>query len=275
MIWSRNKSIIQRALEEDIGTGDVTTGALIPRNHLTNAQLVSKEAGVFVGRGVIKKILGKKAQVTFHVDDGDNINEGTILADISGNTHHILTTERTMLNFVRHLSGIATLTRKFVDNVQSNVQNKCIILDTRKTTPGLRVLEKFAVRKGGAQNHRMGLFDQVLIKENHLTIVGDIDRAIKKARKTGRKIIIEVENFKELKDAIAACPDRILLDNMSLKEIKSAVKIADGKIPLEVSGNVTLQNVVQIAMTGVDYISIGALTHSARALDISLRLKNI
>ena len=260
------QSIIELALDEDIGTGDITTEAVIPRQSTATAVVRAKANGIIAGLNVLKEIY-KKLEIKFHVKDGDRIKAGQAIAEITGSTRTILSRERVALNFLSHLSGIATETNKYV----TAVQDKAIILDTRKTNPGLRKLEKYAVRMGGAQNHRLGLYDMVLIKDNHIKAAGSITRTISMARKyTTKKIEVEIESLSQLEEALKAKPDILMLDNMTMMEMKRAVKIVNKKIPIEASGNVTLSNVKSIAETGVDYISVGAITHSARALDITM-----
>lgn len=258
-------SIIDHALEEDIGTGDITTESIVPKNVTAIGLITSKEAGIVAGLWIVREIF-KKAKVVFHVRDGEKIRAHQTIALVSGNARYILSRERVALNFLRHLSGIATEANKYVHAVK----NKAIILDTRKTTPGLRKEEKYAVRLGGAQNHRFGLYDMVLIKDNHLKIAGSIMKAVQRAKRSNKKIEVEIEHLSQLEEAMEAKPDLIMLDNMSLGDMKKAVTMVGKKIPLEASGNVTLKNVLKIAQTGVDYISVGAITHSAQALDISM-----
>ena len=259
MIFSK-QTIIQRALEEDIGTGDITTEAIVPKHSTSTAVITSKEPGIIAGLNILNDIF-TKASITYHVKDGDRIKAGQRLAEISGNTRYLLSRERVALNFLRHLSGIATETSKYV----TAVKNKAIILDTRKTTPGLRKLEKYAVRMGGAQNHRMGLYDMVLIKDNHIKAADSIAKAVSLARMhTTKKIEVEIKSLSQLKDSMTAQPDIIMLDNMSIDQMKAAVKIVNRQFPLEASGNVTLANVKKIADTGVNYISVRAISYENR-----------
>jgi nicotinate-nucleotide pyrophosphorylase (carboxylating) len=204
--------------------------------------------------------------------DGDGVARGQVFATIHGPCRALLTGERVALNFLQRMSGIATLTRRFVEAVEGT---RAVILDTRKTAPGLRLLDKWAVRLGGGQNHRIGLYDMALIKDNHIAAVGSITEAVKRVRaldERHRPIEVEVTSLEQLREALPLDVDRILLDNMSLDQMREAVRAANGKTPLEASGNVTLDNVAQVAATGVDFISVGALTHSVKALDISLDL---
>jgi len=273
------KDIIKRALKEDLGKGDITTKCLVPSGMTAKAIIVSKEDGLLAGIDIAKQIfasLDRKVSFVKHKKDGQKIKKGDIIASLRGPAGAILSGERLALNFIQRLSGIATLTGKFVNLCAST---GATILDTRKTTPNLRALEKFAVKMGGGTNHRMGLYDAVLIKDNHLVAEPDIKKAVAKARRTGKTVEVEVKTFPELKKALNAMPDRILLDNMSVSSLKKAVKITKSyfqetgkKVPLEASGGINLKNIKKIASTGVDFISVGALTHSPKALDISLEI---
>ena len=269
MIFFKRNSIIELALEEDIGTGDITTEAIIPKHETTTAVISAKASGIIAGLNVVKEIY-KKAHILFHVKDSDKVKAGQAIVEIQGNTRYLLSRERVALNFLGHLSGIATEASKYV----TAVKNKVTILDTRKTTPGLRKLEKYAVRMGGAQNHRIGLYDMVLIKDNHIKAAGSITKAVTLARKHCiKKIEVEIEQLDQLQEAIEAKPDMIMLDNMSTSDMKKAVRIVNKKIPIEASGGVTLKNVAAIAKTGVDYISVGAITHSSKTLDVTMEFK--
>lgn len=266
--------IIKHALEEDIGAGDLTASSIIPDDLKTCGIIIAKEDGVIAGLDVAYQTFAAfdgRVQITHCHRDGAPVQTGATIAAINGPARSIVTAERVALNFLQRMSGIATLTNKFVQKVSGT---KTKILDTRKTVPGLRTLDKQAVRLGGGFNHRAGLFDMILIKENHSTIAGGIQEAVARARKKYRNIEIEVEvkNLDELAEAIACKPNRILLDNMDIETLKKAVTITNGSIPLEASGNITLDTVKDIARTGVDFISVGALTHSPTALDISLLL---
>jgi nicotinate-nucleotide pyrophosphorylase (carboxylating) len=272
--------IVQRALDEDlgdgpVGRGDVTTLCTIPENATLTGRFIAKAAGVIAGLEVARlafTLIDERVQVAFSLHDGDRVTPGQVFGTVCGPTRALLTGERTALNFLQRMSGIATLTDQFVKAVKPH---KVVILDTRKTAPGLRLLDKWAVKLGGGQNHRSGLFDMVLIKNNHITAVGSITAAINRVRECDdhhRPIEVEVRTLAELQEALALQPDRILLDNMSLDQMREAVQIAAGRVPLEASGNVTLETVNAIAATGVDFISSGALTHSVKALDISLTL---
>jgi len=271
------KKKILQALREDIGKEDVTTFATIPESTVLYGEFLAKESGVISGLDIAEstfRSLNKKIEFKSIVKNGSLIKKDQIIATIKGNGRTLLMGERTALNFLQRMSGIATTTKDYVEAVKNT---KAIILDTRKTVPGLRIFDKQAVRDGGGKNHRFGLFDMFLIKDNHIAATGSITKSIEAARKCNAKLLIEVEvkNHNELKEALMQKPDRIMLDNMNIEQIRNAVKFVAGKIPLEVSGGVNLTTVSEIAKTGVDYISVGALTHSVKALDISLEIKNI
>ena len=263
---------IKRALEEDIGTGDVTTDTIVPLDASLRGRIVAKQDGVVAGLEVARHVmlaLNKQISFTKNVVDGSSVTRGTVLAQVDGSARALLTGERTALNFLGRMSGIATLTRRFVDAVSGTT---VVILDTRKTAPGLRITDKWAVRLGGGQNHRTGLFDMVLIKDNHIDFAGSITAAVERVRASGTKLEIEVETrtLDNVREALALGVQRILLDNMSIEMMREAVAICDKRAGLEASGNVTLDNVVEVAGAGVDYISVGALTHSPAVFDVSL-----
>lgn len=278
--------IVKCALDEDIGRGDITTRALIPKRKKVQARIIAKEEGLLAGITVSMaafKLLDSKIKFMPLILDGKSFKADEAVAYLEGDAQAILSAERVALNFLSCLCGIAFLTAKFVKAVKPY---KTKIMDTRKTTPGLRALQKYAVSAGGGFNHRMGLYDQILIKDNHLKVVDGrwamVDSAIKEAKKKRMKAEIEVTNLKEFEEAIKLKPDIIMLDNMSLKEIKVAVKIRNllplaishrPSTKLEVSGGVNLKNVKKIASTGVDMISVGALTHSAKPIDFSLEVE--
>jgi nicotinate-nucleotide pyrophosphorylase (carboxylating) len=272
---SQIRPIIQNALAEDIGDGDVTTDCIIPPEVTLEGQFMAKAGGIVAGLDVVRltfALLDERGQFTPHVVDGQAVETGAPIATVSGSGRALLSGERVALNLLQRMSGIATLTRHFVDAVSST---KAVILDTRKTAPGLRLLDKWAVTLGGGQNHRFGLYDMVLIKDNHISAAGSITEAVKRVRaldQRSRPIEIEVKTLAELKETLELAVERILLDNMSPAQMREAVQIARGRTPLEASGNVSLEDVADIAATGVDYISVGALTHSVPALDISLLL---
>jgi len=267
--------IVKRSLKEDIGAGDVTTSSIVSPGLNLTGHIVAREEGIVAGLEIadlVFQLVDERIVVTARVADGDSVARGQIVAEVRGPGTGILSAERVALNFLQRMSGIATLTRQFVKAVKGS---GATILDTRKTAPGLRVLDKLAVKLGGGENHRFGLYDMVLIKDNHIAAAGSIPRAINKARagaSKGISIEVEVGSIAELQESLALRPDRIMLDNMSLEDMSRAVALARGEVELEASGNVTLQNVADIAATGVDFISVGALTHSPRALDISLEI---
>jgi nicotinate-nucleotide pyrophosphorylase (carboxylating) len=263
---------ISRALEEDIGSGDVTTDTIVPVNASLRGRIVAKENGVVAGLEIARQVmltLDQNVGFVTKVADGTKVERRTVLADLEGLARALLTGERTALNFLGRMSGIATLTRKFVDAVSGT---KAVILDTRKTAPGLRMTDKLAVRLGGGQNHRTGLFDMVLIKDNHIDFAGSITAAVERVRASGTRLEIEVETrtLDNVREALSLGVQRILLDNMSSDTMREAVAMCDGRAKLEASGNVTLDNVLEVAGTGVDYISVGALTHSPKVFDVSL-----
>ncbi len=270
-------SQVQAALREDVGTGDVTAG-FVPENELAHGRVITREAAVMCGRPWVDEVfrqLDDTVRLRWHANDGERISPAQNLFDIEGSARSILTGERTALNFLQLLSAVATETRRYVDAVAGT---GCTILDTRKTLPGLRTAQKYAVVCGGGSNHRMGLFDMVLVKENHIAAAGSLTRAVQAARRhvPGLKVEVEVENLKELAEAIEARPDIILLDNFNEAELRKAVEYNNerGRLAkLEASGNVSLENVRGIAETGVDYISVGALTKHVRAVDLSMRLQ--
>jgi nicotinate-nucleotide pyrophosphorylase (carboxylating) len=269
------------ALTEDLGRGDITTRALFPKAVPAEAVITAKQAGVVAGLPVARAVfqqVDRRLKFRALVNEGERIKSGTVLAAIRGDGRSILTGERVALNFLQRLSGIATLTAQFVDAAKGA---KVAILDTRKTTPGLRLLEKYAVRTGGGRNHRFGLYDAILIKDNHLALHGSLADAVRRAKDRAprrphrqHRMAVEVEaaTLAEVEAAVRAGADAILLDNMSLDQLRKAVRLSGGRAFLEASGGVTLANVRDVAATGVDAISIGALTHSAPALDLSLEV---
>jgi nicotinate-nucleotide pyrophosphorylase (carboxylating) len=267
------------ALREDIGGGDLTTKWTIGPSETASASIRYKESAVVAGLDVaarVWKILDKKIEVETNVKDGHRVRKGSTVARVSGSLRTILTGERTALNFLQRLSGIATITARYVDRVKGT---RAKILDTRKTVPGFRMLDKYAVRVGGGENHRFGLFDMILIKENHLPPSGSVVEALEKVNRKNivhLPVEVEVKNLDEFECVLNLHVDRILLDNMRVSEMRKAVKLAESirrkrnRPLLEASGNVSLDNVRRIAGTGVDFISVGALTHSPRAVDITL-----
>jgi len=266
-------TIIEAALKEDMPDGDVTSESLVPPESVSKAILLVKEDGILAGIDVAVRVFWKiDPHVVFdkNVEDGSSIRAGDTLARIEGPSISLLKGERTALNFLQRMSGIATLTQKFVKSLE---RSQTQILDTRKTTPSLRSLEKYAVKMGGGTNHRLNLSDMVLIKDNHLKIVGNISEAVKRARDSvgpDLKIEIETTTLEEVKEAVRSGADMIMLDNMSPKRMREVVEWVDGKVPLEASGNVKLSTIKEIASSGVDFISVGGLTHSYQSLDISM-----
>jgi len=267
--------IIKQALEEDIGDGDVTTNCIIPESANLKGTFKTKAPGIIAGIKVVEQtflMLDSEIHFIPKVTDGSKVERGVEIATIEGSGKAILSGERTALNFLQRMSGIATKTNQFVEKAKGC---SAVILDTRKTVPGLRLLDKWAVKMGGGQNHRIGLYDMVMIKDNHIAAAGGITQAVTRVRnrdECNRKIEVEVKNLNELRETLELKVDQIMLDNMTLKEMGKAVALAAGRIPLEASGNVSLDNVAAIAETGVDFISVGMLTHSVKALDISLLL---
>ena len=269
--------LVELALAEDLGdNGDITTRATVPADIRLTGQVVAKAKGVIAGLPAFTAVyqqVDAALNVQLCVHDGAEVDAGTVICTVNGSAGSILSGERVALNFLQRLSGIATLTARFVEAVRGT---RAVILDTRKTTPGWRLLEKYAVRMGGGQNHRMGLYDAVMVKDNQIAAAGGLEQAVARVRSdpTARELplIVEVETLDQLKDALALRPDRILLDNMSLDIMAAAVQLAAGRVSLEASGNVSLATVRAIAETGVDFISVGALTHSAPALDLSIKL---
>lgn len=270
------RKLIEEALVEDIGNGDVTSEAVIPEDDSSVAEIIVKQdlvlAGVPIAREVFRT-LDRQVQFTPLANDGSRVKSGSIIAKVQGRTRMLLAGERVALNLMQHLSGIATTTARFVDALKGS---RAVMLDTRKTLPGLRALEKYAVRMGGGRNHRFGLYDGILIKDNHIKAAGGISKAIAGISMKVHpllKIEVEVKTLDEVREAMAAGATMIMLDNMTPALMKQAVDIVGGRIPVEASGNVTLDNVRAIAETGVDFISSGSLTHSAPAADISMKIK--
>ncbi|MBN1997799.1 carboxylating nicotinate-nucleotide diphosphorylase [candidate division KSB1 bacterium] len=272
-----SEHLIDVALTEDLGgRGDITTQAIGEETDIRSAFIYAKQPGVVAGLAIVEKVFGimdPSISISFLLNDGDAVETGQKIVGLKGPVNGILKAERTALNFLGRLSGIASITAEFVRQVKGT---GAVVLDTRKTTPGWRFLEKYAVRCGGGQNHRMGLYDMFLIKENHITKAGGIELAVNQCRQymksRGFKAPIEVEtvNLIQVRQALACRVDRIMLDNMDLELVRECVRVVNRRIPLEASGNVSLKNVRQIAQTGVDFISSGFVTHSARTLDISL-----
>lgn len=268
------RSFIIRALEEDSGCGDITTTLLIPEGQTSTALIVAKDSFIVAGLPFAEEVFrAADPAVRFETlaEEGSRAKKSAVLARVAGKTRTLLLCERVALNVLQRLSGIATLTNAFVRKVRGTGAK---ILDTRKTTPGMRFMEKYAVRAGGGRNHRFGLSDGILIKDNHIEAVGSVKKAVELARE-GRhlsRIEVEAETLKEFKEALQSGADVIMLDNMSVKDIGEAVRLSGGRALIEVSGGVSLENAREIAETGVDFISVGALTHSAPAVDISMKL---
>lgn len=270
--------VIRTALDEDVGPGDITTGAALRGDEAGIARAIAKTEMVVAGIDVFGEVfitLDSSLTFTAMRRDGETAGKDDLLAEISGSLASILTAERVALNLFQRMCGIATITRRYSDAVRGT---RAKILDTRKTVPGLRILDKYAVRVGGGHNHRFALYDGVLIKDNHIAAAGGIGPALKRIRERvphTLKIEVEVKNMAELEEALAAGADTILLDNMGIEEMARAVHRVAGKIPLEASGNMTLERIREVADTGVDLISVGALTHSVSAADISLNVIHV
>ena len=269
--------LVARALAEDIGTGDATTQSTVPAGASAHATITQKQDGVLAGLSTLREVLRQVAPsvtLTLHVSDGDHNPAGTLVAELDGDAAEILLAERTALNFLQHLSGIATLTARYVAAVNGT---QARILDTRKTTPGLRGLEKWAVTMGGGHNHRHGLYDMFMIKDNHIAVAGGITKAVEAIRphlKQGILIEVETTTLEEVAEALAAGADIIMLDNMDNETMAKAVALIGDRAKSEASGNMSAGRLAGVALTGVDYISVGALTHSVKALDISQRIIN-
>jgi nicotinate-nucleotide pyrophosphorylase (carboxylating) len=266
--------LVKLALAEDVGRGDITTKAIIQKDQRTKAVLTAKEDGVICGQAIAAEVfrhVDQRIKYAAKVKDGSLVKKGKVIAIVSGPARGILTGERVALNFLQHLSGIASLTRIFVQKA-----GRGKVLDTRKTIPGMRILEKYAVKTGGGINHRMGLYDAILIKDNHIKLAGGIEKAVEKARDgvRGRGYVeVEAGTINEVQRAIVVGADRILLDNMSVKTLRVAVGLCKkAKVTTEASGGINFNNIGAVAKTGVNFISIGALTHSAQALDINLKI---
>ncbi|MQF64795.1 carboxylating nicotinate-nucleotide diphosphorylase [SAR202 cluster bacterium AC-409-J13_OGT_754m] len=277
LITTETQRLIDLALDEDQVYNDLTTDSLIDPKVVGTARFISKQAGVLSGIYVASEVFRRidhSIKLEIHIDDGNEVQPGSILAEVFGKAGTILRGERTALNFLQHMSGISTETSKYVNAIKDY---KALVLDTRKTIPGFRMLDKYAVKMGGGENHRLNLADGILIKDNHIAILkdsnmnlSDIVNISRQNTITPNKTEIEVTNLSQLEDALLGNPDIILLDNMSIEDMRKSVKRVNGKLLLEASGNVTLENIASIAETGVDLISVGALTHSSKALDISL-----
>jgi len=271
------KSVIDYALKEDIGNGDITTDSLIPMDLKAKATMTAKSTGIIAGLAVAEYVFRTlSTDITWKtfVNDSDKVSKGEIIVEISGSYRALLTGERVALNFMQRMSGIATMTSNYVNELKDF---KTKILDTRKTVPGLRLLDKYAVLTGGGTNHRIGLYDMVLIKDNHIKIAGGITNAVTQIKKNlpgGIKIEVETTTIEEVKEALETGVDIIMLDNMSNNTMADSVKIINGRAKVEASGNMTMERLKEVAATGVDFISIGALTHSVTALDISMNIES-
>lgn len=272
------KKIISLSLAEDIGKGDITSLATVRKNQKAIGKFLVKENGVIAGLKIARQVMktvDNKIKFNILIEDGLKVKQGDIAAEVFGNARAILTAERTALNFLQRMSGIATASSIYAEAVS---HTKAKVIDTRKTAPGLRLLDKMAVNLGGCDNHRIGLFDMFLIKDNHIEIAGSITKAVDSCRrfmkKKKKKFLIEVEtkNLKEVEEAIANKVDVIMLDNFKIDDMIEAVKLINGRSKVEASGGINLSNIKAIAETGVDYISVGGLTHSVKALDISLEI---
>ena len=265
--------LIALALEEDLGRGDVTTLATIPPDCTAQGKITAKADLTIAGLPLIQQVLhavDSDTGVRVLMEEGAAVRTGDVVAELWGNAASLLIAERTLLNFLQHLSGVATLTRKFVDAIAGT---ECTIIDTRKTLPGFRLLDKYAVTQGGGTNHRMGLDDGVLIKDNHISVCGGVGPAVRHARKNASALLrIEVEctTLEEVQEAVEAQADILLLDNMTTPQMRDAVQLVNGKALLEASGNMSLERARAVAETGVNFISVGALTHSASAVDLSM-----
>lgn len=264
---------VASALREDLGTGDINAELIAPSTRAV-ARIVTRDPGVLCGQPWVTEAcrqVDPSLELRWHSNDGQRLATGDLLAELEGHARSLLSVERTAINFLQLLSGTATRTRAFVDAVAAT---RAVILDTRKTLPGLRVAQKYAVRVGGAKNHRMGLFDAFLLKENHIAAAGSIAEAVATARRhhPDKLLQVEVETIGELKQSIDAAVDRVLLDNFDIARLREAVAVANGRVGLEASGGITLATVAEIAQTGVDYISVGELTKDVRPLDLSMRI---
>ncbi len=266
--------LILMALREDISSEDITTNSVMREKKLGTVQLICKQDGIIAGLGVFQRtfeLLDRDIQVKFYTEDGESVKKGTLLAEVTGDIRVLLSGERTALNYLQRMSGIATYTNNVVKLLEGSGIK---LLDTRKTTPNMRIFEKYAVKIGGGSNHRYNLSDGILLKDNHINAAGGVAQAVKMAKEYApfvRKIEVEVENLEMMREALEAGADIIMLDNMTPEMMKEAVKMAAGKAKTECSGNITKENIEKVIKTGVDYISSGALTHSAPILDVSLK----
>ena len=270
------KPVIDFALNEDLGSGDITTNALVPGEMKAKATMVAKSSGVIAGLAVAEyvfKSLDKDIRWQTFINDGGHVTKGDLILEVSGSYRALLSGERLALNFLQRMSGIATMTDNYKNQLEGS---KVKILDTRKTVPGLRLLDKYAVRMGGGTNHRIGLYDMVLIKDNHIKVAGGITKAVAQIKKNipvGFKIEVETTSIAEVNEALTAGADIIMLDNMDNTTMRECVKIINKQAKVEASGNMTIERLREVAETGIDFISIGALTHSVTALDISMNIE--
>ncbi len=267
-------SVVKKALNEDLNPrGDITTNLISLKNKKSKAKIIAKQTGIIAGLDFCKaafKLIGKETKFKSRIKDGKKITKNKVIAEIKAKTKTILIAERTALNFLNHASGIATLTNQYVKKVKRKTKICC----TRKTTPNLRLLEKYAVKKGGGHNHRYNLSDEILIKDNHINAESNLKNLIFKAIKTKKIITVEIENAKQLKEIVGMKFRRILFDNMNLNQLKKCLKICKNDYETEYSGNATLKNVKKISNTGINRISVGALTHSSKSFDVSLELSS-
>lgn len=271
------RDVVQLALAEDLGTGDVTSWSIFPPEHLSRASFVVKEPAILCGMPIVEEVFAQLGSIQYTAlhKDGDKLTPFSAVAEVTGPTRVLLSGERVALNFMQRMSGIATLTARYVAEIAGT---KVRIVDTRKTTPGLRILEKYAVRTGGGTNHRIGLYDAVMIKDNHVAAAGGIRAAIALVKKGATFLMpieVEVTSAAEALEAVEAGADVVMLDNMTLEDMTEAVKMVNGRALIEASGGVTLDRVKAIAATGVDVISVGALTHSAPAIDIHMKITEV
>jgi nicotinate-nucleotide pyrophosphorylase (carboxylating) len=271
-------ALVRAAIAEDVGTGDVTTESIVPEGHVSRGEIIAKSDGVIAGLDIAAAVFREVdpgVTLTPKAHDGDHVSAGTVLAVVEGPTRGILTGERTALNFLQHLSGIATAAASYAEALRGTRTRP---LDTRKTIPGMRSLEKYAVRVGGGENHRSGLFDMVLIKDNHIEVAGGVAEAVgaARARYPGLKLEVEAKTLDQVAEAVAAGADRVMLDNMSPAQMREAIAVARAAArppEIEISGGVTAESLKELSSLGADFISVGALTHSSRAMDISLDLR--
>ncbi|MFA7421696.1 MAG: carboxylating nicotinate-nucleotide diphosphorylase [Melioribacteraceae bacterium] len=275
-LTEQTKKLIALSLEEDIGSGDVTTRLIVGNNSIGTAEIISKDAGVICGVELAKyicRIADRKIKFIPLVKDGNKVSANHKIAKLKGSYGSLLTLERTLLNFLQRMSGIATETSKYVQKLTGT---KTLLLDTRKTAPGHRQLDKYAVKTGGGTNHRIGLFDMILIKENHITAAGSITHAVQLAERSKpkhMKIEVETSNLEEVKEVLNCKIDVIMLDNIDYRTIKKAVRMINGKCKVEASGGINIKNIRKAALSGVDYISVGSITHSTKALDLAMYIQ--